>query len=96
MRKSLRRIICIFERVFNTYDTLNNVVQEDVKGIRVVKSFVQEDYEVQKFEKVSDDIYKDFSRAEAILAFNNPLMQLAIYIIITFLVPAAYQGIQAY
>ena len=75
----------IFERVFNTYDTLNNVVQEDVKGIRVVKSFVQEDYEVQKFEKVSDDIYKDFSRAEAILAFNNPLMQLAIYIIITFL-----------
>ena len=64
----------IFERVFYTYDDLNNVVQEDVKGIRVVKSFVQEDYEVEKFGKISDSIYKDFSKAEAILAFNNPIM----------------------
>ena len=73
----------IFERVFYTYDDLNNVVQENVKGVRVVKSFVQEDYEVEKFEKISDSIYKDFSKAEAILAFNNPLMQFFIYLIIT-------------
>ena len=75
----------IFERVFNTYDDLNNVVQENVKGVRVVKSFVQEDYEIQKFEKISDSIYKDFSKAEAILAFNSPLMQSTIYLIITLI-----------
>jgi len=75
----------IFERVFYTYDDLNNVVQENVKGVRVVKSFVQEDYEVQKFEKISDSIYKDFSKAEAILAFNNPMMQFFIYLIITLI-----------
>ncbi len=75
----------IFERVFNTYDDLNNVVQENVKGVRVVKSFVQEDYEIEKFEKISDSIYKDFSKAEAILAFNSPLMQFTIYLIITLI-----------
>ncbi len=75
----------IFERVFNTYDDLNNIVQENVKGVRVVKSFVQEDYEIGKFEKISDSIYKDFSKAEAILAFNSPLMQSTIYIIITLI-----------
>ena len=75
----------IFERVFYTYDDLNNVVQEDVKGIRVVKSFVQEDYEVEKFGKISDSIYKDFSKAEAILAFNNPIMQFFIYLVITLI-----------
>ena len=73
----------IFERVFYTYDDLNNVVQENVKGVRVVKSFVQEDYEVQKFEKISDSIYKDFTKAEAILAWNNPMMQFFIYLVIT-------------
>lgn len=75
----------IFERVFNTYDDLNNVVQENVKGVRVVKSFVQEDFEINKFEKVSNSIYKDFSKAEAILAFNSPLMQFTIYLIITLI-----------
>ena len=75
----------IFERVFYTYDDLNNVVQENVKGVRVVKSFVQEDYEVQKFEKISDSIYKDFSKAEALLALNSPIMQFCIYAIITLI-----------
>ena len=75
----------IFKRVFNTYDDLNNVVQENVKGIRVVKSFVKEDFEIKKFEKVSESIYKDFSKAEAILAFNNPLMQLMVYSCITLI-----------
>ena len=75
----------IFERVFNTYDKLNNVVQENVKGIRVVKSFVKEDKEIKKFEKVSKSIYKDFSKAEMLLALNNPLMQFTIYTCITLI-----------
>ena len=75
----------VFERVFNTYDKLNKVVQENVRGIRVVKSFVKEDTEIEKFENVSQSIYKDFTRAEIILALNNPLMQFTIYTIITLI-----------
>lgn len=75
----------IFERVFNTYDKLNNVVQENVKGVRVVKSFVKEKTEINKFENVSNAIYKDFSKAETILALNNPLMQFTIYTCITLI-----------
>lgn len=75
----------VFERVFNTYDKLNNVVQENVRGIRVVKSFVKENKEIEKFENVSQSIYKDFTRAEIILALNNPLMQFTIYTIITLI-----------
>lgn len=69
----------IFERVFRTYDKLNNVVQENLRGIRVVKSFVREEHEKEKFGAVSNKIYKDFSKAEKILAFNSPLMQFSIY-----------------
>lgn len=69
----------VFKKVFNTYDVLNNVVQENLKGIRVVKSFVREDHEEEKFKKVSGSIYKDFTKAEKILSFNMPLMQLAVY-----------------
>lgn len=69
----------IFERVFRTYDKLNNVVQENLHGIRVVKSFVREDYETEKFCSVSKEIYQDFSKAEKILAFNAPLMQFCAY-----------------
>ena len=69
----------IFRKVFNTIDKLNNVVQENVNGIRVVKSFVKEDKEIEKFNTVSNDIYKYFSKAERILAFNNPIMQITIY-----------------
>ena len=75
----IRLVHPIFTRVFKTYDKLNNVVQENVRGIRVVKSFVREDAENGKFTEVSDTIYKDFTKAERIMAFNNPLMQLAIY-----------------
>ncbi len=69
----------IFDRVFKTYDKLNNVVQENVRGIRVVKSFVREQAEIEKFDETSGEIYRDFTRAERIMAFNNPLMQFAIY-----------------
>ena len=69
----------IFERVFKTYDKLNNVVQENIHGVRVVKSFVREDKEIEKFTEISGSIYKDFCKAEKILAFNNPIMQVCIY-----------------
>lgn len=69
----------IFDRVFKTYDRLNTVVQEDVHGIRVVKSFVREDKEVSKFQAVSDSIYRDFCKAEHILAVNAPAMQICVY-----------------
>ena len=69
----------IFERVFRIYDKQNNVVQENLHGIRVVKSFVREDHETEKFCSVSKEIYQDFSKAEKILAFNAPLMQFCAY-----------------
>ena len=73
------RVFKIFDRVFKTYDKLNNVVQENVHGIRVVKSFVREEKEVDKFTDISGSIYKDFCKAERILALNSPIMQLCIY-----------------
>lgn len=69
----------IFERVFKTYDVLNTVVQENVTGIRVVKSFVREDYEKKKMGKVSDKIFKDFTKAERIVTLNAPLMMFCVY-----------------
>ncbi|MDR1914855.1 MAG: ABC transporter ATP-binding protein/permease [Clostridiales bacterium] len=65
----------IFMRVFKTYDKLNRIVEENVRGMRVVKSYVREDFEYGKFTDVSKDIFDDFSRAEKRLAFNMPLMQ---------------------
>ncbi|HEX3017699.1 MAG TPA: ABC transporter ATP-binding protein [Caproicibacter sp.] len=69
----------IFQRVFKTYDKLNNVVQENLRAIRVVKSFTRESHEQEKFGAISQDIYNDFSKAEKRLAFNMPLMQMCIY-----------------
>lgn len=69
----------IMEMVFKTYDKLNNVVQENLHGIRVVKSFVREDFEDEKFEKVSKSIYDGFNKAEKLIALNGPMMQLTMY-----------------
>ena len=69
----------IFKRVFDKYDNLNNVVEENVRGIRVVKSFVLEEHEIDKFEKSSEDIYNDFVKAEKLIALNSPVMQIASY-----------------
>ena len=69
----------IFRRVFQTYDKLNNVVQENLRGVRVVKSFVREDYEVEKFNGISGSIYKDFIKAEKNIALMSPLMMVCIY-----------------
>ena len=67
----------VFKTVFKKYDALNNSVQENVSGMRVVKSFVREDYEREKFAKASEDVMKGFTKAEKILAFNGPIMQMA-------------------
>ena len=69
----------IFTRVFKRYDKLNSIVQENLHGIRVVKSFVREDHETEKFKGVSEDIYRDFTKAEKIVNYNMPVMQLCIY-----------------
>ena len=85
----IRAVLPIFDRVFKTYDRMNNVVQENIHGIRVVKSFVREQKETEKFSDVSGDIYRDFSKAERIMAFTNPLMQLAVY---TCILAISYLG----
>ncbi len=74
----MRKVMPLFRAVFKKYDRLNESVQENIQGIRVVKSYVREDYETQKFSAASDDVRRDFLRAEKILALNNPLMQLCI------------------
>lgn len=73
----IHKVMPIFRRVFRKYDDLNESVQENVEGIRVVKSFVREDYEIQKFKKASDEVARGFRSAEKILVLNNPLMQIA-------------------
>ncbi len=73
-----------FRKGFPMYDALNNSVEENIKGIRVVKSFVREDYENKKFREDSENIRRIFTQAERILAFNEPLMQLCIYMIMLF------------
>ena len=69
----------IFEQVFDTYDYLNSVVQENLSGIRVVKSFVREEHEKKKFSKVSTDLYNKFLKAESYVSLNAPLMQFVVY-----------------
>ena len=72
----------IFERVFKIYDKLNNVVQENLRGIRVVKSFVREDYEINKFHGVSNYVYTLFTKAEKIVAWNSPVLQFMMYAVV--------------
>lgn len=75
----IRKVGPFFNRVFRTYDTLNNVVQENVRGIRVVKSFHREEHEIKKFKGISQSIYEDYAAGERLLAFNSPLMQVFMY-----------------
>lgn len=69
----------LFEKVFRTYDRLNNVVHENLQGIRVVKSYVRESYEEEKFSQVSKQVFDNFTKAQRIVAFNMPLLQVAVY-----------------
>lgn len=75
----VKKVYPIMFSVFKKYDNLNNVVEENVRGIRVVKSFAKEDYEKEKFGEVSNDIFKNFSNAEKLMALNMPVMQFGIY-----------------
>lgn len=75
----IRKVNPILSRVFRTYDELNNVVQENVRGIRVVKSFNRENYEIDKFKSISEKIYHNFSKGEKLIAFNSPIMQFFMY-----------------
>ncbi len=79
----VRLVMPIFRKAFHKYDDLNASIEEDVEGIRVVKAYVHEDLEIQKFEKASANLRNDFTKAERILAWNMPLLQLCIYSVIT-------------
>ncbi|MBP1587456.1 MAG: ABC transporter ATP-binding protein [Clostridia bacterium] len=80
----IRKTMPLFRRVFKKYDKLNESVQENVKAIRVVKAFVREGYENGKFRAASEDVQKDFTKAERILALNSPMMQLCLHVNMIF------------
>ncbi len=75
----------LFQKVFKKYDKLNSSVQENIKAMRVVKSFVREDYEQEKFDVAAEEVCSDFTKAERILALNNPLMQFCLYVVMVFI-----------
>lgn len=79
-----RSVMPLFRKGFRMYDNLNASIQENIKGMRVVKSFVREDYEKKKFSRAAEDVCGQFTRAERILAFNNPLMQFCLYTVMVF------------
>ena len=74
----------LFQKVFKKYDNLNASIQENIKAMRVVKSFVREDFEQEKFDRAAGDVCADFTIAERILALNNPMMQFCIYTVMVF------------
>ena len=79
-----KKTMPLFRRVFRKYDNLNASIQENIRGMRVVKAYVREDYEKKKFDYAAEDVQKDFTKAERILALNNPLMQFCIYGVMVF------------
>lgn len=81
----IKKTMPLFRKVFKKYDNLNNSVQENINGIRVVKSFVREDFEMKKFNEAAEDVCVDFTKAEKILALNNPMMQFCLYVVMIFI-----------
>ena len=77
----MKTVLPLFRRIFKKYDALNNSVQENVSGIRAVKSFVRESYEKEKFTKASNDVRDNFVKADRLLALASPLVQMAIYVV---------------
>ena len=75
----IRAAMPVFRRVFRKYDALNDSVQENVQAMRVVKSYVREDYEKKKFAAAAENVQRDFTKAERIMALNNPMMQFCVY-----------------
>lgn len=88
----MTKAIPFFNRIFRKYDAMNESVEENVRGMRVVKSYVREDYEKQKFFKASDNVRKDFTKAEKIIAWNMPLMNFCVYagLIVIYLVGSIF------
>ena len=80
----IKKTMPLFRKVFKKYDNLNNSAQENINGIRVVKSFVREDFEMKKFNEAAEDVCADFTKAEKILALNNPMMQFCLYVVMIF------------
>ncbi|MBP1561230.1 MAG: ABC transporter ATP-binding protein [Oscillospiraceae bacterium] len=78
------KVMPLFNNVFKKYDRINSSIQENIKGIRVVKSYVREEHEKEKFGAAAEDVCKDFTLAERILAINNPLMQFCLYAVMVF------------
>ena len=98
----IRIVHPMFEKVFHKYDRLNESVEENVRGIRVVKSYVREDYEIDKFDKAAKDVKKDFVKAEKIIALASPFMQIAMYtgivvvsILSSLLIVKTFKGVDA-
>lgn len=79
----MKKALPLFHKVFKKYDNLNESIQENVRGVRVVKSFAREDYEKQKFDKAATELQKDFTVAEKIMAWNNPVMQFFFYAVLS-------------
>lgn len=80
-----KKAMPVFRRLFKKYDRLNVVVEEDIRGMRVVKSNVREEKEIEKFNVASEDVYNDFTKAGKIVVLSNPLMQLCMYVVITLI-----------
>ena len=87
----IRYVHPIFKRIFHKYDAMNESAEENLSGIRVVKSYVREDYEKSKFEHTADEVARDFTRVERILALNGPIMNFCMYCVMTFVI-----GVGAY
>ena len=83
-----KKAMPLFRKVFKKYDNLNNSIQENIKGMRVVKSFVREDFEKQKFDVAATDVCQDFTKAERILAWNHPIMQFCLNSVMIFILTA--------
>ena len=88
-----RKAMPAFRRVFRKYDRLNESIEENVRGMRVVKGFAREDYEKEKFERAAGDICTDFTKAERIVAFNTPLMQICLYFTMIFVLTVGSQTV---
>lgn len=80
----IKNTLPLFKRVFKKYDRLNGSILENINAIRVVKSYVREDFEKEKFKEAAQDVYRDFTKAERILAFNGPIMQFCLYTVMVF------------
>ncbi|HIY51702.1 MAG TPA: ABC transporter ATP-binding protein/permease [Candidatus Olsenella avicola] len=89
----IRKVVPVFRRIFRKYDALNERAEENLAGIRVVKSYVREDYEKQKYDRAASEVQSDFTYAERILALNAPIMNFCVYTVMVFVIYAGSYAI---